>query len=408
MVESFDDDVLTLWILFKPWPFYMTSWSLAALFLHLWIAAFLVLYFYSINEKSCLANSFTYFFSLTSATKLHCTSSECAATNHQMLIIAAPAETTTTATATIATNNNNSNMSSDKTEPLSGSAQTPAFSAIEAKLSTESKRKSQTSATLKCFNCNCMSSKSMSKVVNESDCCLAKLPEKYAPNYSEENERFLKSNAVEQDDGLNCHSQAWSAWMDAHVPPFVLVLIKISWLLYNLIAIAAIVVTIGYFSYVYIADLDMQHTWSMELGNLHRHGFNSVVALIDIALLAYPVRIFHNIYTNIFGWLYALVIFLYWLSDREKNIIYELIDYNKPLKILFIYTFMTLMTVALQTLHFLVYHLKLYVRNRLYNLYLSNKQEFCTSAKTSNFDIQMDSFEERPNVTVSNAKRAQS
>jgi hypothetical protein len=38
--------------LIHPWPFYLTSWSLAALFLHLWIAFFITFYFYSMSNKT--------------------------------------------------------------------------------------------------------------------------------------------------------------------------------------------------------------------------------------------------------------------------------------------------------------------------------------------------------------------
>jgi len=49
-------------LLLHPWPFYMTSWSLTLLFIHLWLSAFIVLYFYSIEKKSCLSSVFSFLF----------------------------------------------------------------------------------------------------------------------------------------------------------------------------------------------------------------------------------------------------------------------------------------------------------------------------------------------------------
>jgi hypothetical protein len=78
---------------------------------------------------------------------------------------------------------------------------------------------------------------------------------------------------------------SWQLWIDVHVPTFILILMKISWLLYNLIVISAILVTIGYFTYVNLNGLKMEPTWITEIGNLHRHGVNSLVAVVDVVSL---------------------------------------------------------------------------------------------------------------------------
>ncbi|RNA08555.1 rolling stone [Brachionus plicatilis] len=105
-------------------------------------------------------------------------------------------------------------------------------------------------------------------------------------------------------------------------------------------------------------DIETEPTWIAEIGNLHRHGFNSLVAIVDIILLAYPVKIMHFVYTCAYGWCYAIVIFIYWVQDPKKNIVYKQIDYGKPVQIMVIFTMLTLLTLAMQTFHFFAYQLK--------------------------------------------------
>jgi len=176
-----------------------------------------------------------------------------------------------------------------------------------------------------------------------------------------ENNCRLPSSSVSTDD-------EWKLWIKSHVPFFILIMIKISWLLYNLIVTSAILVTIGYFTFVTIFELQVETTWLAEIGNLHRHGLNSIVALIDIVLLAYPVRLLHFIYPAIYGWVYAIVIFFYWLDNPKENIIYEQIDYSKPFKVFGYYILLTFLTLLMQSLHLAAYNLKLFLCAKLVSI----------------------------------------
>lgn len=172
----------------------------------------------------------------------------------------------------------------------------------------------------------------------------------------------VKKSACEYPSSLASDAKLRSDWIKKHVPCVILTLIKISWLLYNQIVISAIVVTVGYFSYVFITELETEPTWFSEIGNWHRHGFNSIVALIDIFLLAYPVCIMHFVYTVAYGWVYALVTFIFWLQDPVNNIIYTEIDYKRPYFVLTGYFGLTALTFVLQIVHFFAYRLKLSFR----------------------------------------------
>jgi hypothetical protein len=81
-----------------------------------------------------------------------------------------------------------------------------------------------------------------------------------------------------------------------------------------------------------------------------------------LILLGYPVRLLHFVYVNAYGWLYALVTFVYFIIDPKNNIIYEQIDYNQPLLILIAYFFLTILVFVMQTFHFLAYQLKVSIK----------------------------------------------
>ena len=115
----------------------------------------------------------------------------------------------------------------------------------------------------------------------------------------------------------------------------------------------------------------MEPSWITEVGNMHRHGVNSLVAIVDIVLMAYPVHILHFIYTTMYGWTYALVVFFFWIQNPKENIVYEQIDYNKPFKLLGYYMLLTFLTFVLQCLHYLAYRFKLYLKEKYLEVKLS-------------------------------------
>jgi hypothetical protein len=230
--------------LLHPWPFYMTSWSLTVLLLHLWLMALLVIYYYNFkNTFYCASNTVT------------------------------------------------------------------------ANPNTASK----------------------------TDC---ELP--------------LNQEHVQQPQQQQQQQQ-----QDTKTPWFIKFMIKISWLLYNIVAISAIVVTVCYFSYVFFAQMKPDPDILMQIGDFHRHGLNSLVVIIDIIIVSYPVFILHFVYTVVFGYVYALATFIYWFLDPAENIIYFTLDYSKPMTISIFYLFLSFLTFVLQFMHFSVYSLKLYLRNKL-------------------------------------------
>ncbi|CAF1055615.1 unnamed protein product [Brachionus calyciflorus] len=292
-------------LLLHPWPVYMTSWSLTILFIHLWLSAFIVLYFYSIDQKTILAKFFHFVFGPFSCSR----------------------------------KGDNLNYIVVKMNQVENGAFNDSI-----KISLPDQEKNQ---------------KPIFNIVQETNQVVGPSAFNNKKTYCDN-----QHNCQLPSCSVTSNSEAWQLWIKAHVPTVILILIKVSWLLYNIIVISAIVVTVGYFTYVVLMDIQTEPTWIAEIGNLHRHGVNSLVAIVDIVVLAYPVRILHFVYTSIYGWCYALITFLYWTQNPEKNIVYEQIDYKKPMQILGIYVILTTLTFVMQIFHFFAYQFKLYLKEK--------------------------------------------
>lgn len=353
----------------------MTSWSLTILFIHLWISAFIVLYFYSINQKSRLAAIFNYLFGPYSCSKINDDNSNkskpAQKTNNDedlpffiRLYKLIFTKSATTQLSKLPNSNKNEPRTEidDEIEPNNASEKSTPVEPIVVFVRSDDSPHQKNSPTKQQL-------KLKEPYLNEASTILLeenKTTETTARS-SREKSKIKETYCVKKSEcqylsETTVGSTHQSEWIKSHVPGLVLVLIKISWMLYNQIVISCFVVTIGYFTYVWLTDLETEPTWLTEIGNLHRHGFNSIVAIIDIILVAYPVRIFHFLYTAIYGWLYALVTFLYWFQNPPKNIIYAEIDYSKPIAILGYYVSLTLLTFAMQIIHFFAYKFKLFIR----------------------------------------------
>lgn len=341
-----------------PWPLYMTSWSLTILFAHLWIAAFISLYFYSINEGSCLAAIFTQIFGPFSCsrgspqnrnattknknTKRHLKSCFTGMKFRNFLFKQSSnninnknIENCDCTHAKITLQNNEQNATASDAE-LGGNQ---VILLQNTQIDTNSKSFKNPHRTY---------------CINKSHCNIP--------------------SAIVISNSYN-----WKLWIDTHVPNFVLILIKISWLLNNLVAISALIVTCLYLGYANIVDLEAEPTWAHELGNWHRHGINSLVALVDVIMLGYPIRILHFVYVIIYGWVYAVVTFVYWFQDPKKHILYDTIDYKNPFKMMLYYVCLTILVFLMQITHFLAYRLKVLIRMK----YFDNKECQCIIASES-------------------------
>ncbi len=241
------------------------------LFLHLWSSAFIVLYFYSIDKNSCLNSLFSYIFGPFSCTRQQRVDSVPQYSSikfHKFIrIFSSNKSRTVTIDATDSERPQVENKLLDQSS-------TPINNKVEFSLD----KTNQVNIQLDNVDNTAKNDAKLNKTLchNQANC------------------RLPSSSAVADAD-------QYKMWYYSHVPRFILYLMKFSWLLYNIIIISAILVTVGYFTHVNLAGLVVESTLFGEVGNFHRHGINSIVALVDLLLMAYPVRILHFVYTAVYG-----------------------------------------------------------------------------------------------------------
>ena len=336
----------------------MTSWSLTVLFVHLWLSAFIVLYFYSIEQKPKLAAFFTYIFGAFSCSR--------------------------------------QSRMRDSSPPLQAhyqlggrtSGTTQAAQAAKIYLAVDPRREQQQdlldSKLLLSQAIDVASTSSAAAVAaNLHNATAVTIIDDEEPSSGSANSHPLgggvtmrhtatyctnKEHCHLPSSSVACNVELWQMWMETHVPCVILCAIKVSWLLYNVVVVSAILVTTGYFSYVLLNNVSVEPSWITEIGNLHRHGVNSVVVIVDLVLMAYPVRLLHFVYSALYGWTYASVSFAYWYQNPTRNVVYEQIDYGQPAKVLSLLFFLTFLTFILQFLHLIAFKFKLFLIEKYSNV----------------------------------------
>ncbi|XP_014680998.1 PREDICTED: protein rolling stone-like [Priapulus caudatus] len=101
---------------------------------------------------------------------------------------------------------------------------------------------------------------------------------------------------------------------------------KLAWVLFNMAASLALAVTLGY----WITDYNPSHVISAD--NLIKHGINAVVIIVDVVVVATPVRLLHIWQPAVFLTYYAIFTVVYWASGGTNEAgapyIYSTINYT--------------------------------------------------------------------------------
>ena len=103
-------------------------------------------------------------------------------------------------------------------------------------------------------------------------------------------------------------------------------LLVLDWLLFNLAASSAVIITLGYWVFVYW-DLDGT-SWLPS--DIHLHVVNTVLLLVEVILSAIPMQLLHVIYPMIMGTVYVTFSVVYWATDKDRVLYPEVLDWNKP------------------------------------------------------------------------------
>ena len=106
--------------------------------------------------------------------------------------------------------------------------------------------------------------------------------------------------------------------------------IKLTWCLFAIISNFVFIITLIYFGILY-PRLVKEYDYTLKATDLHIHGINSVVIIIEMFLAAYPVRLLHVIYPILYGLAYVLFSLFYFASDTTNRIVYKnVLDWRYP------------------------------------------------------------------------------
>ncbi|XP_070573629.1 protein rolling stone-like [Ptychodera flava] len=94
----------------------------------------------------------------------------------------------------------------------------------------------------------------------------------------------------------------------------------LSWLLYNLAAIVAPIVTLIYWAALY-------QGYGINVYDFHLHAVNLIAMALEVMIAAMPVRYVHVIYPIIYGTCYMVFTLIYW--GITGNIVYSILDYSE-------------------------------------------------------------------------------
>lgn len=143
---------------------------------------------------------------------------------------------------------------------------------------------------------------------------------------------------------------------------------RLCWVLFNMAAGSAPVVTVIYFAVLFPMIRSSYPDYSSNVFDIHVHGLNSIIILCEFCLGAIPVRLFHTLYPALYGLAYVLFSIIYWSIDKEHNVLYPyVLDWNHPgITMAVVCVLIFLVLPLLQLAWFGLYSLRLYIFKRIY------------------------------------------
>lgn len=140
------------------------------------------------------------------------------------------------------------------------------------------------------------------------------------------------------------------------------ILLKLVWILYSIASSICLMVTLLFWITLWPY---MNHTRFGFLLNFQLHAVTSIIIILEHLVSAVPIRLWHFIYTFIFGIIYVIFSIVYYAVDHV--VIYPvLLDWGKPCTPIFVCLLTSLVAMPLAHLFFFgLYKLKLYIYRRL-------------------------------------------
>ena len=136
---------------------------------------------------------------------------------------------------------------------------------------------------------------------------------------------------------------------------------KLSWLLYCAASNVSIQVTI--LILVTIPDIGR-----ISVKDFNNHVMNGVVVVLELFVVALPVRFLHFVYVTIFYSLYFLWAYIFWSFGHTGNVLYMgMIDWNEPGDTMMSWLSMALTRpIAIQIFLYVVYRLRLFISMKIF------------------------------------------
>ena len=144
---------------------------------------------------------------------------------------------------------------------------------------------------------------------------------------------------------------------------------QLCWLLYEILFVAAILVSLAYVSAIFPKLKDSQWQYhGVSLADLSVHCINSILLLLEVFVCAYPVRLLHAIYPMLYACIYTVFSLAYWSCNTEQNVLYPgVLDWNHPgLTASFVALLVCLIIPAFHIIHFILYHFRLFLYKKIY------------------------------------------
>ncbi|XP_055387253.1 protein rolling stone-like [Condylostylus longicornis] len=146
---------------------------------------------------------------------------------------------------------------------------------------------------------------------------------------------------------------------------------NIYWVLYTVATVYSFIISLCYWCLVHNPEIHKVDTL-----NIMVHVFNSVIMLIDLAIVGHPIKLGHIYYTTVFGAIYALFTGIYYLAggtDRLNRVaIYPLLDWTKPGKAVIVSICAVIFVAIVHFLCYTLYRLRVCLFKKLCVRHLNN------------------------------------
>ena len=138
--------------------------------------------------------------------------------------------------------------------------------------------------------------------------------------------------------------------------------LKIEWCLFAIISNFVFIITLIYFGILY-PRLVATRGYHVQAVDVHIHGVNSIVIVIEMFLAAYPVRLLHIIYPILYGLAYVIFSLLYFATDPVNHIVYRnVLDWRYPGQTIGVILGLALIVIPIfQLMLFGLYRLRLWI-----------------------------------------------